>query len=126
MQSFRRSAVRLLPGPFLEAQATALEYLLSLDPDRLLAPLRREAGLSAVSESYGNWENSGLDGHTIGHVLSGAALMSLVTDDSRPQAMVERLVQGVVECQDYLCQILVYAVHLDYCLFVFLVQVVLD
>jgi DUF1680 family protein len=102
MQSLPRSAVRLLPGPFLDAQATALEYLLSLDADRLLAPLRREAGLPPVAESYGNWENSGLDGHTVGHALSGAALMSAVTDDPRPRAMVERLVQGVVECQDAL------------------------
>ncbi|WP_035841547.1 glycoside hydrolase family 127 protein [Kitasatospora azatica] len=102
MQSLLRSAVRLLPGPFLDAQATALEYLLSLDPDRLLAPLRREAGLPPVAESYGNWESSGLDGHTVGHALSGAALMSAVTGDPRPRAMVDRLVQGVVECQDAL------------------------
>ncbi|MEV1084595.1 glycoside hydrolase family 127 protein [Streptomyces sp. NPDC050211] len=102
MQSLSRSAVHLLPGPFLDAQATALGYLLSLDTDRLLAPLRREAGLAPVAESYGNWENSGLDGHTLGHALSGAALMSAVTDDPRPRAMVDRLVQGVVECQDAL------------------------
>ncbi|GKQ39133.1 glycoside hydrolase family 127 protein [Streptomyces sp. A012304] len=102
MQSLPRGAVRLLPGPFLDAQATALDYLLSLDPDRLLAPLRREAGLPPVAESYGNWENSGLDGHTVGHALSGAALMSAVTDDPRPKALVERLVEGVVECQDAL------------------------
>ncbi|MET8213282.1 beta-L-arabinofuranosidase domain-containing protein [Streptomyces sp. NPDC005373] len=99
MQSLPRSAVRLLPGPFLDAQSTALDYLLSLDTDRLLAPLRREAGLPPIAESYGNWENSGLDGHTVGHALSGAALMTAVTDDPRPRAMVERLVQGVVECQ---------------------------
>lgn len=102
MQSLPKGAVRLLPGPFLAAQATALEYLLSLDPDRLLAPLRREAGLPLVSKPYGNWESCGLDGHTVGHALSGAALMSAVTDDPRPRAMVERLVQGVVECQDAL------------------------
>ncbi|MFJ8468988.1 beta-L-arabinofuranosidase domain-containing protein [Streptomyces swartbergensis] len=102
MQSLPRSAVRLLPGPFLDAQATALDYLPSLDPDRLLAPLRREAGLPPVAESYGNWESSGLDGHAVGHALSGAALMSAVTDDPRPEAMVERPVQGVAECQEAL------------------------
>lgn len=102
MQSLPRGAVRLLPGPFLDAQVTALDYLLSLDADRLLAPLRREAGLPPVAESYGNWENSGLDGHTVGHALSGAALMSAVTDDPRPRALVGRLVEGVVECQDAL------------------------
>ena len=102
MQSLPRSAVRLLPGPFRDAQATSLDYLLSFEPDRLLAPLRREAGLPPVAESYGNWESSGLDGHTIGHALSGAALMSAATDDPRPRVLVERLVQGVVECQDAL------------------------
>ncbi|MHC5904516.1 beta-L-arabinofuranosidase domain-containing protein [Streptomyces sp. S6] len=102
MRSLPRSTVRLLPGPFLDAQTGALDYLLSLDPDRLLAPLRREAGLPPVAESYGNWENSGLDGHTVGHALSGAALMSAVTDDPRPSALAERLVRGVVECQDAL------------------------
>ena len=102
MQSLPRSAVRLLPGPFLDAQVTALDYLLSLDPDRLLAPLRREAGLPPVAESYGNWENSGLDGHTVGHALSGAALMSAATDDPRPRALVDRLVGGIVECQEAL------------------------
>lgn len=102
METLPRSAVRLLPGPFLDAQLTALDYLLSLDVDRLLAPLRREAGLPPVAESYGNWENSGLDGHTVGHALSGAALMSAATDDPRPRAMVERLVKGIVECQDAL------------------------
>ncbi len=102
MQALPRGAVRLLPGPFLDAQSTALEHLLSLDPHRLLAPLRREAGLPPLAEPYGNWESSGLDGHTLGHALSGAALMSAVTDDPRPRAMVERLVQGVVECQEAL------------------------
>ncbi|KUN83275.1 beta-L-arabinofuranosidase domain-containing protein [Streptomyces griseoruber] len=102
MQPLPRSAVRLLPGPFLDAQATALDYLLSLDTDRLLAPLRREAGLPPIAESYGNWESSGLDGHTVGHALSGAALMCAATDDPRPRAMVERLVKGIVECQDAL------------------------
>jgi uncharacterized protein len=102
MQSLPRGTVRLLPGPFLDAQTTALDYLLSLDADRLLAPLRREAGLPPVAESYGNWESSGLDGHTIGHALSGAALMSAATGDPRAGALVDRLVQGVIECQDAL------------------------
>ena len=43
--------------------------MLALDPDRLLAPFRREAGLSCEAP-YGNWENIGLDGHTAGHYLS--------------------------------------------------------
>lgn len=37
--------VKLLDSPFLQAQQTDLHYILALDPDRLLAPFLREAGL---------------------------------------------------------------------------------
>lgn len=37
--------VRLLDGPFSDAVKANRQYLLAHDPDRLLAPLRREAGL---------------------------------------------------------------------------------
>lgn len=77
-----------------------LEYLLSLDPDRLLAPLRREAGLPSVAASYGNWEDSGLDGHILGHALSASARLAAATGGTRPAGLVERLVDGVALCQD--------------------------
>lgn len=74
-EAFHLSEVRLLDGPFKHAQDTNLEYLLELDPDRFLAPYLREAGLEPRAESYGNWENSGLDGHIGGHYLSALAMM---------------------------------------------------
>ncbi|GAA2664616.1 hypothetical protein [Streptomyces vastus] len=40
MQVLPRNAVRLLPGPFLDAQATALDYLLSGDVNAGLAKVR--------------------------------------------------------------------------------------
>ena len=74
-EAFHLSEVRLLDGPFKHAQDTNLEYLLELDPDRFLAPYLREAGLEPRAESYGNWENTGLDGHIGGHYLSALAMM---------------------------------------------------
>jgi hypothetical protein len=59
--------MRLGPSPFLDAQATDLRYLMAMEPDRLLAPFLREAGLTPKQPSYGNWESSGLDGHMGGH-----------------------------------------------------------
>jgi DUF1680 family protein len=73
--------VRLGPSPFLDAQSTDLHYLLAMDPDRLLAPFLREAGLQPKQPSYGNWESSGLDGHMGGHYLSALALMAASTGD---------------------------------------------
>src|SRR3954463_52668 len=45
---FSLDSVRLLDtGPFATAVKANREYLLALEPDRLLAPFRREAGLPA-------------------------------------------------------------------------------
>jgi DUF1680 family protein len=73
--------VRLGPSPFLDAQATDLHYLMAMEPDRLLAPFLREAGLQPKQPGYGNWESSGLDGHMGGHYLSALALMFASTGD---------------------------------------------
>lgn len=94
--------VRLTAGRFADAQRTALEYLLGLRADRLLAPFRREAGLPAVAEPYGSWESIGLDGHVGGHALSAASLQWAATGDERAAAMARDLVDGLVACQDAL------------------------
>ena len=74
VETFPLQAVRLQASPFLVAQQNNIRYLLALEPDRLLAPYLREAGLAAADASYGNWENSGLDGHIGGHYLSALSL----------------------------------------------------
>jgi len=78
---FPLAAVRLGAGPFLDAQTTNLNYLMAMEPDRLLAPFLREAGLEPRRPSYGNWESTGLDGHMGGHYLSALALMYASTGD---------------------------------------------
>ncbi|HEX8601174.1 MAG TPA: glycoside hydrolase family 127 protein [Pseudoduganella sp.] len=92
--------VRLAASPFLEAQQTDLRYLMALDPDRLLAPFRREAGLPAVKQSYGNWESSGLDGHMGGHYLSALALMHAATGDRQVKERLDYFVRELKRCQD--------------------------
>jgi len=72
---FPLNTVRLLDSPFTQAAAANREYLLALDPDRLLAPFRREAGLEPRKPPYPNWESEGLDGHTAGHYLAALADM---------------------------------------------------
>ena len=84
-------AVRLLDGPFLEAAKANRAYLLAHEPDRLLAPFLREAGLPAKAASYGNWENTGLDGHTAGHYVSALALMVAAGEDTPDGELARRL-----------------------------------
>ena len=74
--------VKLLDSPFLQAQQTDLHYILSMNPDRLLAPFLREAGLTPKAPSYTNWENTGLDGHIGGHYLSALSMMYAATGDT--------------------------------------------
>jgi DUF1680 family protein len=101
---FPLSAVRLLDqGPFAPAVAANRTYVLALDADRLLAPFRREAGLSAKAQPYGNWESSGLDGHTAGHYLSALAHMIASGEDTPDGQLRSRLTYMLGElqaCQD--------------------------
>ncbi|HEX7645110.1 MAG TPA: glycoside hydrolase family 127 protein [Burkholderiaceae bacterium] len=92
--------VRLGPGPFLDAQRTDRRYLMALDPDRLLAPFRREAGLPQIKPSYGNWESGGLDGHMGGHYLSALSLMYAATGDKAVLARLNYFVAELKKCQE--------------------------
>lgn len=80
---FPISYVELLESHFQRAERLNTEYILALDPDRLLAPFLRESGLEPKAESYGNWENTGLDGHIGGHYLSALSRTYASTGDER-------------------------------------------
>lgn len=94
--------VRLLEGPFKQAQETDKRYLLRLDADRLLAPFLRESGLPAKTESYTNWENTGLDGHIGGHYLTALSLMYAATSDPQVLAKLVYTLSELKRCQDAL------------------------
>ncbi len=81
LELFSHKNVQLLDSPFKKAMGVDLEYILKMDPDRLLAPFLREAGLQPKAESYPNWENTGLDGHIGGHYLTALSLMYAATGD---------------------------------------------
>lgn len=99
LSSFPLSSVRILNGPFLEAQKTDMKYMLELDPDRLLAPFLREAGIEPKQQSYGNWENTGLDGHMGGHYLSALSNMYAATGDKRVLDRLNYMLDWLEKCQ---------------------------
>ena len=98
-RAFRLQDVRLLAGPFREAMERDRQYLLSLEPDRLLHMFRVTAGRSAPGEAYGGWERMELRGHTIGHYLSACALMYAGTGDERLKARADAIVAELALCQ---------------------------
>ena len=81
LQPFSLTDVRLLDGPFLEAQQRDEDYLLKLEPDRMLHNFRVNAGLEPKAPVYGGWESVKTwediraHGHTLGHYLTATALM---------------------------------------------------
>jgi len=99
LESFPLSSVELLESPFRQAQQTDMKYMLALDPDRLLAPYLREAGLEPKAESYGNWENTGLDGHIGGHYLTALSLMYASTGNEELLRRLNYMVDQLQACQ---------------------------
>lgn len=73
--------VQLLDGPFLHARGLDAAYLLRLEPDRLLAGFRENAGLAPKAQKYGGWESMGVAGHTLGHYLSAASRLYAAGDE---------------------------------------------
>ena len=107
-ECFEVSDVRLEASPFKHAEDMDIRYLLALDPDRLLAPYLKGAGLEPKADNYPNWENTGLDGHIGGHYLSALSFMYAATGNDEIGRRLDYVISEMKRCQDtagdgYLC-----------------------
>ena len=104
--AFSLADVRLLEGPFRQAQELDARYLLQLEPDRLLHNFRVNAGLKPKAPVYGGWESVEpwvdirCHGHTLGHYLSACALMFAATGDQRFKQRTDYIVTELRDCQE--------------------------
>lgn len=108
INTFPVSDVRLTSGVFKHAEDLDICYLMGLNPDRLLAPYMKEAGLKPKAENYPNWENTGLDGHIGGHYLSALSYMYASTGNEEIGKRLDYFLSELKRCQDasgngYLC-----------------------
>ena len=96
------SSVRVTGGPLKRAQDLNADYLLKLEPDRMMAYYRKRAGLEPKAQGYGGWDGDGrnLTGHIAGHYLSGVSLMFAATGDPRFKERADYLVKEMKEVQD--------------------------
>ncbi|MBN1188079.1 MAG: glycoside hydrolase family 127 protein [Bacteroidales bacterium] len=90
--------VKLLDGPFKHATEVNYKYLLNIEPDRLLAKFRIEAGLEPKAKHYGGWEDESLAGHSLGHYLSACALMYQTSDNIVFKQRADYIVDQLEEC----------------------------
>ncbi|MBQ7179725.1 MAG: glycoside hydrolase family 127 protein [Bacteroidaceae bacterium] len=94
---FALQDVHVTGGRMKQIEALSHNYLLTLEPDRLLAWFRREAGLTPLAQPYPGWESEihdiwPLAGHIMGFYLSGMAMMYQSTGDP---AVLEKLAYSV-------------------------------
>ncbi len=96
------SAVRLTGGPLKQAQDLDADYLLKLEPDRMMAFYRQRAGLEPKAQGYTGWDGDGrnLTGHIAGHHLSAVSMMYAATGDARFKERADYLVREMKEVQD--------------------------
>ena len=105
VQPFPMTQVRLLAGPFLDAQEWNRAYLKRLPADRLLHNFRVNSGLPSSAEPLGGWEKNGpgrdaeLRGHFTGHYLSATALMYASTGDQEIKAKGDYMVAELAKVQ---------------------------
>ncbi|RFM30137.1 beta-L-arabinofuranosidase domain-containing protein [Deminuibacter soli] len=109
LHAFNLNQVQLAPGSRLyEMTVKNVDYLLSLDGDRMLYSYRDFAGLDTKgAKGYGGWEWSGgtLRGEFAGHYLSACCRMynQLKNTDAAKAARfldkINYLVNGLAECQ---------------------------
>lgn len=89
----------------INALSKELDYLLSLDNDRLLANFRKNGGVDwKGAEPYNGWENSLIGGHTMGHYLTALAQGYVNagvsnTDKKKLYEKMTAIVDGLAECQ---------------------------
>src|SRR5579864_3801878 len=102
VEPFPLTEVRLLDGPFKRAMELDAQYLLSLDPDRLLHDFRVNAGLPSSAKPLGGWEAPDVElrGHSVGHYLSALALMYASTGDARFKARADLMVSELAKVQN--------------------------
>ncbi len=97
---FSLASIHLHDGPFAKARDLTADYLLSLDPDRLLAGFLINSGLEPQGEIYGGWEAMGLAGHSIGHYLTAVSQEFSRSKDPRFLQKADAIVQGLARCQE--------------------------
>lgn len=100
MENFSVNEVRLTDSAFKHAEEMDIRYLLGIDPDRLLAPYLKEAGLEPEAANYTNWENTGLDGHIGGHYLSALSYMYAATGNEEIKGRLDYFIGELKRCAD--------------------------
>lgn len=106
IELFPLSDVQITEGQFKHIQDLDHQYLLTLEPDRLLSWFRREAGLTPKAQPYPYWESEDvwgggpLAGHILGFYMSSMSMMYQTTKDSMILDRLHYIMGELKKCQE--------------------------
>ncbi|MBN2139086.1 MAG: glycoside hydrolase family 127 protein [Sedimentisphaerales bacterium] len=98
--AFDLADVKLLESPFKTAMDLDAQYLLSLEPDRLLSRYREFAGLEPKAAAYGGWETATISGHTLGHYLTAVSKLYASTKDKKLLKRIDYIIDELAQSQN--------------------------
>lgn len=84
---------------FEKSQQLGLNYVLKLNPDKLLSPCYSALGKIPKEETYGGWEKQQIQGHSLGHYLSAISGFVYQTKNSEAQKKLNYTVECIKSIQ---------------------------
>lgn len=75
------------------------EYLLSLEPDKLLAGFYEMQGKQGKAQKYSGWESTEIKGHTLGHYLTAIAQAYLSSGNEEFLRRMNYMTEELARCQ---------------------------
>lgn len=99
LSAFSLDAVTILDAYEKNAFSLEMQYLKSLDPDRLLRGFCDIGGVESSHELYGGWENSNIQGHTMGHYLTALSQAYLTSGDKELKSTADYVISVLARCQ---------------------------
>lgn len=100
IKSFRLSKVNILDSYSKNALEKELEYLYSLNPEKLLAGFCETAGRESSQSKYLGWESTEIKGHTLGHYMTALAQAYETTGSMECLTNIQIILRVFQECQD--------------------------
>ncbi len=96
---FDLSDVRLLEGSyFKQMQDKHLEYLLSLDPERLLNNVLRGGDIATTAQNYGGWQHN--NGNGFSNYMAGCAMLYAATGEPQLMEKIKWMIDNIADCQE--------------------------
>lgn len=99
LEDFSMQNVTLLDKYEQNAFNKEVEYLKSLEPDRLMRGFGDISGRKINAEKYGGWETSAIQGHTLGHYLTAVSQAYATSKDEELKKITDYMISVLKGCQ---------------------------